>query len=418
MKKKVIKVIAVLAALIIIAIAAMLILFAKKPNLLFGLFAEEITEGQVKEITFEYEYDEDSEDDKAFYDGFPIFKFKAPESASYTVSVSDVKSDADVFVNLSIMDENLEDFAAADNFDRKMDGLTDSAALSASLQESQQSYILVEAGPGNESVKKYSGSLKLTVTKDPEEEKPPEIKIGESVTLKVEADSQSCAVFTPEETGYYRFGTSIKNSRAAGGYSAVSSVTSQDNLGIELTDGICKLEQGKEYYVWVSVYETSNRRSRVRVTCTGMKTESAAEKGEIHITGDTVIEYMPAVSGNIAVYSVTDGDPRTVIYEKAGFPLRTDDDTEASLSENPNDFAVVFTAEAGGAYRICVFGDFAEGSVIITDYTGDGSSLTPDDIAPLEKNQSGSEGTEQNDEHPVDSEDAESGDESTSAPEE
>jgi hypothetical protein len=115
-----------------------------------------------------------------------------------------------------------------------------------------------------------------------------------------------------------------------------------------------------------------------------MNTEAATEKGEVHIIGDTVIEFKPLESGNYAVYSVTEGDPKAIIYEKAGFPLRTDDDTEASLSDNPDDFAVVFTAEAGNVYRICVHGNFGEGSIIIAGYTGDGSSLTPDDIAPIE----------------------------------
>jgi hypothetical protein len=189
-------------------------------------------------------------------------------------------------------------------------------------------------------VQKYSGSFNLTIAKAAEEEKPPVLSEGENVTLKVAADSQSCAVFTPEETGFYRFGTQLKNSDRYGGYSVVSSVTSQDKRDSELTDGICMLEKGKEYYVWVAVYETSKKNSRVKLSCTGMDSASTAEKGEVRITGDTVIEYKPAESGNIAVYSVSDGDPKAIIYEKAGFPLRTDDDTEASLNENPDDFAV------------------------------------------------------------------------------
>lgn len=384
MKKKILTAVAILAGLIIIACAAFFYLFVKNPNILFNMLSHEITEGKTVEISFKYEYDEDSENDGVFYGEFPVYKFIAPESAGYTVSVSDIKTDADVSVNLSILDEKFEDLALADNYDKEMEGLTDHMSASVSLQESQQSFILVETSPGNESVNKFSGTLKLTVTKDAEEEKPPVITTEKDVTLKVAAETQACAVFTPEETGYYRFSTSIKNSRAAGGYSLVSSVTSQDKLNVDLTEGICMLEQGKEYYVWVSVFETNKKRSRVRLSCAEMNTEAATEKGEVHITGDTVIEFKPSESGNYAVYSVTEGDPKAIIYEKAGFPLRTDDDTEASLSDNPDDFAVVFTAEAGNVYRICVHGNFGEGSIIIAGYTGDGSSLTPDDIAPIE----------------------------------
>lgn len=389
MKKKILIALAVLAAIIIITVAAVFILFVHEPNLFFDVLAEEIKEGQTKEITFEYEYDEeaaeDDSDGKVFYNGFPVFKFAAPESAAYTVSITDVKSDADVFINLSVVDDNLEDLVSADNYDRAMNGLTDSVTADVQLQESRQCYILIETAPGNESVQKYTGSLKLTLSRAAEGKKPPQLSVDESVRLKVAEEEQVCAVFTPQETGYYRFDTSIVNSRTAGGYSLVSSVTGQDKLDIELTEGICLLEQGKEYYVWVAVYETGRKSSRVKLSCAAMNRETVREKGEVHIKGDTVIEYLPVESGNIAVYSVTDGDPKAIIYEKAGFPLRTDDDTETSLSDNPDDFAVVFTVESGGAYRICVFGEITDGSIIITDYTGDGSSLTPDDIAPVQE---------------------------------
>lgn len=388
MKKKILKAVAVLALLIIIIIAAVMVLLVRKPNILFDIMSQEITEGEVKEISFEYEYDEDAPDDDdngqpATYGKFPVFKFTAPESAGYIVSVTDVKSDADVFISMSVVDEELEDVVSADNYDTKMGGLTDSITTDVPMQESHQSYILIETSPGNESVTKYSGSFRVSVTKAAEEEKPPVITAGETVKLKVAADAQSCAVFVPQETGYYRFSSSMVNSRSGGGYSEVSSVTSKDKLDIGLTDGICMLEEGKEYYVWVAVYETAKKSSRVKLSCAEMARVITREKGEIPVEGAAVIEFQPSEFGNIAVYSVSNGDPKAMIYEKAGFPLRTDDDSEASLSDNPDDFALVFTAEAGTIYRICVSGDFTEGSVIITDYTGDGSSLTSDDVAPL-----------------------------------
>ena len=53
------------------------------------------------------------------------------------------------------------------------------------------------------------------------------------------------------------------------------------------------------------------------------------------------------------------------------------------MSGNPGDFALAFSAGTGETYRICVYGDFTECTVIITGYTGDGSSLTRDDVEPL-----------------------------------
>ena len=413
MKKKILIVLAVLAALVMIAFAAMYALLVRNPNLFFSLMAEEIREGEPREVTFEYEYDEtfddeDGEEEMAF-DGVPAFEFFPQKSTGYTVSVTDVKSDADVFINMSIVDDKLEDIGNSSNYDGESGALTDSVTGDAMMQAERQYFILIETSPGNESVEKYSGSFVLTVNESPEEEKPPEIVSGGSVDLEVEAQSQACASFRPLETGYYRFSTMLgKND--GNGYSTVSSVTSSDKLDIDVTDGICHLEKDKEYYVWTAVYETNKKVSDVTMTCTPMMQERAKARSATHLTGDTVIEFVPEVSGNIAVYSHSDGDPSAVIYEKAGFPLRTDGDSETSLSDNPDDIAVVFAVEAGTPYRICLFGGLKDCTVIITDYLGDGSSLTPEDLAPLDEEALDEEAipeTEGEDETETDGEEAE-----------
>jgi hypothetical protein len=163
----------------------------------------------------------------------------------------------------------------------------------------------------------------------------------------------------------------------------ISSVTTQGRQSIGVTDGICNLEEGKEYFILVSVYETNRQKTPVKLSCTGMDTVTADGKGKVHITGNTVIEYRPDKKGNIAVYSMSEGDPEALIYEQESFPLRTDDDTDASLSANPNDFAVAFTAGSSNLYRICIYGDPGECDIVITDYIGDGSTLTQADVAPL-----------------------------------
>lgn len=399
MKKKIRIIIAVIAVIIVAACTAAYILLQRNPNLILSLMAKELTEDEVREVSFEYEAgDPDDPSPYVAVKGIPMFKFTPAESTGYTVSITDIKCDTDVRVSLSIMDDKLEDYAAAVNYDREEDALTDSFTAEASLQASQQCFILAEAAPENESTERFSGSFKISISKSPEEEKPPEVHPGEKVTLWVGQRVQSCAVFTPSETGYYRFGTSIDPERRSSGYSLISSVKGGNRQSVGITDGICMLEEGKEYYVWVSVYETNRKKTGVILSCDAMESMQADGKGAIKISGDTVIEYRPAESGNIAVYSESDGDPRALIYEKEGFPLRTDNDTEASMSENTEDFALAFSAGTGETYRICVYGDFTDCTVIITGYTGDGSTLTRDDVEPLPEPESEEAGAEPPDE--------------------
>ena len=96
-----------------------------------------------------------------------------------------------------------------------------------------------------------------------------------------------------------------------------------------------------------------------------------------------MIEYVADKACNLAVYTVSGGDPRAVIYDKEGYPLRTDDTSDTSLSDNPHDIATVLKVEKGTLLHICVYGDVTDCRVFITEYTGDGTTFTKDDLTPL-----------------------------------
>ena len=399
MKKKISIILAVIAVVILATVIAAYIVLQKNPNLIISLMAKDLAEDEVREVSFEYEAgDPDDPVPYVAVKGIPVFRFTPAESTGYTVSITDIKCDADVRISLSVMDDKLEDYAEAENYDRDAKTLTDSFTAEAALQASQECFILAEAEPENKDTNHFSGSFKISISKSPEEEKPPEVHPGEKVTLKVGQRVQACAVFTPPQTGYYRFSTSIDPERRSTGYSLISSVKGSNRQSVGITDGICMLEEGKEYYVWVSVHETNRKKTDVILSCDSMESMQTDGKGAIKISGDTVIEYRPAETGNIAVYSESDGDPRALIYEKEGFPLRTDNDTEASMSENTEDFALAFSAGTGETYRICVYGEFTDCTVIITGYTGDGSTLTRDDVEPLPEPEAEDDGAEPQDE--------------------
>jgi hypothetical protein len=252
------------------------------------------------------------------------------------------------------------------------------------LQESRDCFVLLFAQPlKDDDIEELSGSFVLTIEKDTSEEGPQSLSVGESVTLKVKAEGQSCASFIPPETGYYRFDHSIVSHDSSKGYSSLSSITSADKLKVGLTNDICMLLKDKEYYIWMITNETSSKQSKVELSCTPMNTVKAKGICSVELTGDSVIEYVADKECSLAFYSVSSGDPKLVIYEQAGFPLRSDDTSEASLSDNPDDVATVLRVKEGTGLHICVFGDVADCRMFITEYTGDGTSLTTDDLVPV-----------------------------------
>lgn len=384
-KKIVIRFLIALVVMLAIIAAVVFVVLSRQHNLLTKLTAKDIAEDQTVDVDFWREAIIWDSDNGTGFSGnkIPVFKFTPAESDQYSISITEIESDEPVNVLMSSMNRDFEDYASVENYDNDSDTATDNCTADVTLQAGHECFIMIDVAPSDSSVERCSGSFKLTVKKAPEEEKLPEIVVGESVTVKVGRQVQSAAMFMPPKTGYYRFNTSIDPKLKSTGYSMISSVTTQGRKSIGVTDGICFLEEGKEYFIWVSVYETNRKKTPVMLSCIGMDTVTVNEKGKVHITGNTVIEYRPEKKGNIAVYSVSEGDPKALIYEQESFPLRTDDDTDASLSANPNDFAVAFTAGPSNLYRICIFGDPGECDIVITDYIGDGSTLTQADVAPL-----------------------------------
>ena len=61
-------------------------------------------------------------------------------------------------------------------------------------------------------------------------------------------------------------------------------------------------------------------------------------------------------------------------------PVKAFNNSVGTLSENKEDFALVLQAQDDVLYLIHVNGEFKECSVTIAEYTGDGTSLGPDDI--------------------------------------
>ena len=389
MIKKILKVAGVILLLIILVAIPLIVTLYRDPGFYLRLVSEKISEDQATEVSYNYDFDDTSKIKRV-----PYLYFVPSESGNYTFNVADLESSSEVYITMSVMDKYLNDYFMTDNRDPDTGELKDIITDSASLQASRPCMIIFTVEPVDGDLAQFSGSFKLTVTRDHTDEGPPKLTADRPVTVNVGAEGQACAVFVPPETGYYMFENSIVSRDSSKGYSSISSITSSNKIQVGLTSGICKLQKNKEYYIWVTANETNSRESRIKLSCIPMKTEKASGICSVKLDGDSVIEYVAEKDCNIAVYSVSAGDPKLVIYEQAGFPLRTDDKSEASLSDNPDDIATVLRVKAGTGLHICVFDDVTDCSVFITEYTGDGTSLTEDDLVPVPESKDNEEDNE------------------------
>ena len=364
--------------LVLIILAAVLMLapyvydaVRNDPNLILKKVSTAVTEDSTVDVQYAYK---SGKRGILSRNRIPLYAFTPEESGTYTFSVTDVVSEDDVFLSLQVSDSHFDDYLTADNMESNGGSFSETVFLNGG----STCYILIEAF-SEEEPDKYSGSFSFFVSKAVEDEGPVKVTESEAAEITVSEGNQASVLFVPDNSGFFRF-DSIVVSGDKSASSDISSVKTTDNKEIKRSEGICYLEGGKEYYVWVEAQDMSDTSVKVEVSCKRVESFSVDQTGEYRINGDTIIEFTANEAGNLAVYSVSDGNVKCSVYDSMGFPLNSDDDSGEDLSGNDKDFALVIQAQKKSLYLIYTEGQFNECSIVITEYNGDGSSIGKDDI--------------------------------------
>lgn len=364
--------------LLMIVLAAVLLLapyvydaVRDDPNIILKKVSTAVNEDSVADVQYAYKTGKRGILSR---NRIPLYAFTPEESGTYTFAVTDVVSGDDVFLSLHVSDSHFEDYLTADNMESNGGNFEGSVFLNGG----STCYILIEAF-SEQDVDEYSGSFRFSVSSAVEDEGPAQVTETEPAVIEISEGSQASALFVPDRSGFFRF-ESIVISGDRSASSDISSVKTTDNKEIRRSEGICYLEGGKEYYVWIDAQDMSDASVKVEVSCKRVESFSVDQTGEYRINGDTIIEFTANEAGNLAVYSVSDGNVRCSVYDSMGFPLNSDDDSGGDLSGNDKDFALVIQAQKKTRYLIYTEGQFNECSIVITEYNGDGSSIGKDDI--------------------------------------
>ena len=331
-----------------------------------------------KKLTLDKTVEVDFKQDGAIKIGkhkIPVFVFKPDENAEYLFTVSDIKTDADVYLTMSVCDRDLNDYITIDNSADHAVSFSDSEFLS----EGSKCYVII-AAVNDKGELSSSGTFSITVSKVTENTETIELTESEAVTVQMTEDEMSSVLFVPSETAYYRFDTSVASGKENSGYSYVSSVKDDKNKDVENTEGISYLEEGRSYFIWVSASDLTTEDTAVSVSCTRVAVIETEETGAYSISGPTLISFKAADDNNYVVYSKSDGNITGSVYDSNGFPLNKDDSSGGTLSGNENDFALILQAQKNEQYIIFANGEFNECSINIAVYKGDGTSLGPEDL--------------------------------------
>lgn len=370
MKKKIIIAVVMLLALVFVF---SLSIYRKDRNLLLKKFTKKISLDKTAEVEFDY-----SKKTILRKKYIPAYLFTAPEEGEYTFSITDINTEDDMYITMTVCDTDLNEYFTSDNFDEHNGDVTGSEVMA----EGSKCLILTDAVSKKEGAKdRYTGSLKVTVSKKTEDTKPLELTIEEPVTVTA-GDAEITSVhFVPKETGYYRFDTKILSEKEdESGFSSLSAIKDSDNKDVPFTENISYLEGEKEYYIWVGASEINEKNADISVSCSMLNKMKADSAGSFKVEGETVLHFKPKKGANYAIYSVSDGNVNGAVYDDNGFPLNKDNNSGGTLSKNKEDFALVLQAKDNTLYLVHISGEFKDCTVNIAEYTGDGTSLGPDDI--------------------------------------
>ncbi len=373
--KTILKIVLVIVVLLVVALIAMYNIYRKDPNILLTHFTTPLKLDEAKDIKFKY--------DSSMVTGrktIPVFMFDPEDDSPYRFTISNIETDEGVHLSMNVCDIDLNDYIYTEQVD-------DNGDLTGTEYFSSGTKCFVIVSPvAMEEKEKYSGSFTIEVTRSTEDELT-KAKVAEPSYLTVRQDEKTSLMFTPPETGFYRFTASIESKDEKSGYAYIDSIKTGNNDEVKQSGGICWLEKDKFYYIWVSTNDLINLTANVSVVCDKLDTIDVDSPSSNKISDDTIIVFKAPESGNYAVYSQSDGKTVGSVYDERGFMLNYDEDSGGPLSGNKNDYALILQAEKGDTYIIYSGGTFNDCNIVITGYKGDGSSLGPEDIEPLKQDE-------------------------------
>lgn len=303
--KTILKIILIIIAILVVALIVMYNIYRKDPNILLTHFTKQLKLNEAKDISFKYDSSKVISRRKII----PVFMFDPEDDSPYKFTISNIETDENVHLSMNVCDIDLNDYISTEQVDEN-GNLTGTEYFSAGTK----CFIIVSPVSLDET-EKYSGSFTIEVTKSTEDELT-KAKVAESVYLTLRQDEKTSLMFTPPETGFYRFTPSIESKGEESGYAYVDSIKTGNNKEVKQSGGICWLEKDQFYYIWISTNDLSNLTANVSVICEKMDTINVDSPASNKITNDTIIVFKAPEDGNYAVYSQSDGNTDAAVYDE------------------------------------------------------------------------------------------------------
>lgn len=265
-----------------------------------------------------------------------VYRFIPDTSGIYNLEVS-IPEDYSENTYISIIDQNANT-------------LNEYPDTTAGMIMGQQ-YFLVFYTETENSDKEVSFEITGTLKLVTDEFEFDELQEGEN-EFTIEAESEKAAVFIPAESSYYSFDAHCLDSEH--GTAVIDTVLREGETDVSGTQGLYYMEEGYPYLIIYGAYETGTKEADVCIDIEAFDVVELKDQDMITTKKNVILKYTAKSNEAVLVYSVSDSDPRAVVYNQDYDVVAQNSDADGELSDNEHDFALLVYAEENKDYYIVV----------------------------------------------------------------
>lgn len=300
------------------------------------------------ETTIQYEMDEENEK----YDINVLYRFTATADYRYRIHVGGIVDDQDTYVNVSVIDADLNEYASFSTCGWDPENETVSYQTTADFQVELlggRTYYVMLTSMSHEYKGAYAGTYDFCMAEEGE------MNTGtiseEEVSVQVSADQTVYKKVRVEQSGWYELGIRREEESETGEDGIWMDVYDAEGNPVAVNEGKCYLEEGTEYDVLIRMAEDApGATETVYLNIQNVKAATVSKETECTWVNSTSCEFTAEETEQVIIYSHSvSADPRITVL-RDGEEITGNEDYPWGGTENEKDFGVVCPVEKGQTY--------------------------------------------------------------------
>ena len=288
------------------------------------------------------------------YDINVLYKVEVNVDSKYDIHLGEIVEDNDTYVNVSIIDAELNEYATFSTceWDPECEKVSYKQEMDCEVELlGEKTYYVLLTCVSHEYKDAYSGTYDFSMSKGEN------LRISEltqnTISFAISSDQAIYKKISVDKSGWYAILTSFgKEEENTEDVVQIDLYDSQGNTVI-INDGKCYLQEDIEYdAIFYLLGDDVNRNRTIDVEFYSINSDSISKEKECTYVGDISCEFISDETENVMIYSCSKAaDPQITILS-GDEEIAGNQDYSWAESENKKDFGVVLSVEKGKKYTL------------------------------------------------------------------